>query len=655
MTENYFTKYVHTAIALLLLVPIAAFSQDKTLDSLVAIMNSKAPDTIILQTFEYMYDNAYIPEDQKKNYEDKVNAIIRKNLSKGGLTEQQRDYFESFDAIKYVDQFSILFDNDPGKAVLFADKAIAIYRKTKRHSQLASMLVTKGICHNRFDDQKTAISCFYEALRISEKHKDADGIVYASNAIASTYNEQLNFKAAIPYYKKGIAFYESKKTLSPSNQVQYSSLCYNLGNAYQYIDELGLALKYLTKGYDISIKSADKQIAGPILRLLGTVNFKLKKYDASLSFYERSLELTQNDYMKAYTLSFMAGTYVAKKEFGKAIVAAEQAIKDGANGPKSFTILTNAYLNLHEAYRQSGQFENALSAYKKGIAYQDSIGREQSKKELRDQSQQYAFEKKALLSKMAQDQKMQQEIGRRDRIIYGSVFVVLVLLIGILFLYYRNKQRHLIHTGKNNELKQKLLLTQMTPHFIFNSVTNIQGLIQSKKDTEAVRYLGKFSKLTRQILENSRENFVVLSEELSMLENYLTIQKLLHNDKFSYEIIVDESIDAARLLVPPMLTQPFIENAIKHGLKNKSDGGRISIRYYWKENRLYFEVTDNGSGLLQQTANVHQSLSTQITQERLDSIADKSGIVIHTTNQINLENAITGVKTHFEIPYQLNS
>ncbi|RWW91659.1 tetratricopeptide repeat-containing sensor histidine kinase [Flavobacterium cerinum] len=655
MTKNYIIKSLFTAALLSLFISSVGFSQDKTVDSLIMVMNSKAPDTIILKTFEYMYHNEYLPEDKKKDYEDKVKAIVKRNLSKSGLTDDQRNYLISFSAVPYMDEFKALFNNDPGKAIFFIDKVIAIYRKTKRNKELASLLVTKGACHNRIDDQKTAISCFYEALRMAEKLKDTNGIVYASNAIATTYMEQLNFKSAIPYYKKGLEFYQSQKILSPSEKIQYSSLCYNLGNAYQYIDDLDQALKYLNKGYDISINSEDNQIAGPILRLLGTVNFKLKKYDASLSFYERSLELTKNDYMKAYTFSFMAGTYVAKKEYSKAISAAEKAIQDGKNGPKSFTILTNAYLNLHEAYRGLGQFDKALSAYKNGIAYKDSMGREQIQKELRDQSEQYAFEKKTLLSKIAQDKKMQKEIGSRNRVIYLSVFVAILLLIGILFLYYRNKQRQNIQKNKNDELKQRLLLTQMTPHFIFNSITNIQGLIQSKKDTEAVRYLGKFSKLTRQILEHSRENFVVLSEELNMLENYLAIQKLLYNDKFTYEIIVDGAIDVNNFLVPPMLTQPFIENAIKHGLKNRPEGGLVSINYYLNENRLYFEVSDNGSGLQEKSLKEYQSLSTQITQERLDSIAAKSGIVIHTENNTDSDNKIQGVKTFFEIPYQFNS
>jgi len=231
-------------------------------------------------------------------------------------------------------------------------------------------------------------------------------------------------------------------------------------------------------------------------------------------------------------------------------------------------------------------------------------------------------------------------------------------LIGIAFLYNFYKQRNIINANKNNELKQKLLLTQMNPHFIFNSIDNIQSLIHNKQDKEAINYLTKFSKLTRQILENSRENFILLSEELNMLDNYLTIQKLLYNNNFKYEIEVGDNIDPEELLVPPMLTQPFIENAIKHGLRNTTEGGLVRIRYYIKDKQLYFEVVDNGSGIdnnSHPSQKDHKSLSTEITRERLYSISHNKDIAIHTSNITGENDMIKGVKTFFEIPYILNN
>jgi len=213
-----------------------------------------------------------------------------------------------------------------------------------------------------------------------------------------------------------------------------------------------------------------------------------------------------------------------------------------------------------------------------------------------------------------------------------------------------------ITASRNNELKQRLLLTQMNPHFIFNSVDNIQSLIYSNKNEDAISYLTKFSKLTRQILENSRENYISLAEELHMMDNYITIQKLLYNKNFRHSITVDESINSDDILLPPMLTQPFIENAVRHGLKDKKEDGLIAIRFYKEGNALLFEVTDNGTGLVaKEKENGQRSLSTQITRERLESISPDKNIVIHTQNITDDAGFVKGVKTFFEIPYIQNN
>ena len=191
---------------------------------------------------------------------------------------------------------------------------------------------------------------------------------------------------------------------------------------------------------------------------------------------------------------------------------------------------------------------------------------------------------------------------------------------------------------------------------IFNSVDNIQALIHNNQGDAAISYLTKFSKLTRQILENSRENYITLSEELLMLDNYMTIQQLLYNNNFTHSISVEDGIDPDAILLPPMLTQPFIENAIRHGLKDKKAGGGIvAVRFYRNNETLMFEVTDNGTGLITTEKEPGQrSLSTQITRERLES-RQTNNAVIYTENIITDGNLVRGVKTFFEIPYLQNN
>ncbi len=226
------------------------------------------------------------------------------------------------------------------------------------------------------------------------------------------------------------------------------------------------------------------------------------------------------------------------------------------------------------------------------------------------------------------------------------------LLIALGFLAVLLKIRKVKMQNQQLLLEQKLLITQMNPHFIFNSIDNIQGLIYNKQDTDAINYLSKFSKLTRQILENSNENYISLTEEVEMIENYIALQQLLYNNKFDYTISVENTIETDTILLPPMLTQPFIENAIKHGLNTIMTKGLINISFYLKDSKLFFEVLDNGKGFDQnKTVSNHKSLAMTITKERLVYYTKNQDFEMKTNNIMDQDKNVVGAQVIFEIPY----
>lgn len=237
--------------------------------------------------------------------------------------------------------------------------------------------------------------------------------------------------------------------------------------------------------------------------------------------------------------------------------------------------------------------------------------------------------------------------------------LILLLVVGLFFLAFifqnyfsKLKNKQFISDLEKQSLNQKLLLTQMNPHFIFNSIDNIKSLIYNKKEEQAVNYLTKFSLLTRQILENSNEDYISLLEEVTMLENYLVIQQLLHNNKFEFTISVSPTIDKESTFIPPMLTQPFVENAIKHGLKNKNENGKVTIHFYEMKTQFFFEVTDNGNGLNNnEKENNHKSLAIAMTKKRLEYYTKKSEFLLQMENIFDANEKIIGTKINFEIPY----
>lgn len=174
------------------------------------------------------------------------------------------------------------------------------------------------------------------------------------------------------------------------------------------------------------------------------------------------------------------------------------------------------------------------------------------------------------------------------------------------------------------DIQQKALRLQMNPHFIFNSLNSIQSFILSKDIDQAVNYLSRFSQLMRMIMTNSTEAVIPLSNEILAVSHYLEIEKLRFDNKFSYQIYIAPEIDEEFTGVPPMIIQPYIENAIIHGLLHKNSNGKIDIRFEKIEQTIHCIITDDGIGraksfeIKMQTGLNQKSRGMMISKERLD-------------------------------------
>lgn len=214
-----------------------------------------------------------------------------------------------------------------------------------------------------------------------------------------------------------------------------------------------------------------------------------------------------------------------------------------------------------------------------------------------------------------------------------GLIILLVILMIIIRLKRKNRAlREKLEIEKNLiELEQKALRLQMNPHFIFNVLTSIHNLI-ILQDTDKARYaLSKFSKLMRRVLENSREKLISIDDEIETLENYVQLEKLTSNLDVDLKIDLDEEIDAAEALLPPLMIQPFVENAIIHGLKELDHPGVIKVGFRLiHDHLLECYVEDNGRGRAKaasinaQKENYHKSTALQVTQERLSNLNKKT-------------------------------
>jgi sensor histidine kinase YesM len=236
------------------------------------------------------------------------------------------------------------------------------------------------------------------------------------------------------------------------------------------------------------------------------------------------------------------------------------------------------------------------------------------------------------------------------------VAAISVLLLFVLILLLRQNR---INSGRKvAEFKQRLLRSQMNPHFIFNSLTSIQNFILQHDDIKASVYLSRFSDLVRNILSNSLVEMITLEEEINTIENYLELQIIRFPEKFEYKINIDESLNLESINLPPMLTQPFIENAIEHGFKHIEHKGQIDLNFIKNADYVVIQISDNGIGrqksreMKSQEEKDHQSMATLITTERIVTISKKLKQKIHF-EIIDIKDEtgkVAGTKVIFKIP-----
>jgi sensor histidine kinase YesM len=150
---------------------------------------------------------------------------------------------------------------------------------------------------------------------------------------------------------------------------------------------------------------------------------------------------------------------------------------------------------------------------------------------------------------------------------------------------------------KNKKIALQSLRREMKPHFIFNSLNSVNQFIATNNELEANQYLTKFSKLMRGIMENSTEDYIPLQQELDLLQNYLTLEKTRFADKFDFEITIDDELKSQNILVPGMLIQPFLENAIWHGLRYRDNKGFLTLNFKKINKNLEISIEDNGIGI----------------------------------------------------------
>ncbi|WP_433778244.1 histidine kinase [Flavobacterium anhuiense] len=280
-------------------------------------------------------------------------------------------------------------------------------------------------------------------------------------------------------------------------------------------------------------------------------------------------------------------------------------------------------------YFAKGNKEKALEEADEILALKDNILRNSGIQATEEMATIYELQAKDRsihgLNKAIDNTENRLERNQLLLLIVGLLSLLAISWIFLLYFFQRQKRQK--QEKEKILLQQQLLRTQMEPHFIFNTLSALQSFIRFDEKEKSIKYLSQFSRLLRSSLELSRKNYVPLDQEIEAIENYLSLQQMRFEYTFAYNIFVPDT-DTSALLIPPMLIQPFVENAIIHGIGNLSDKGLITLEIAVEENQIVVKITDNGKGY-QDKSNVdsdHQSLSGTIARERLEILARENKI-----------------------------
>ncbi|MDY8136188.1 tetratricopeptide repeat protein [Aquimarina sp. 2201CG5-10] len=479
-------------------------------------------------------------------------------------------------------------------------------------------------------DFKKALDIYLKAAKVLEKARN-------SKQLVNTYANIGSINASLKNFDNARIYLERALPLSDFNEILRLQILVNLCNIYF---EQKLFKQYKNNIFEaekLAIKYKAKNALSVIYTNL-SIYFAVEgaDYDRAITYGEKAILLKKElNFIQTLDVTYnnLGHSYLKKKEYRKAITYLDSALPTSQGMLKSYV-----YNNLKESYLGLNNYKKALSYAELKDQVKDSINDKKQKEQVAELTEKFESEKKQQqIDILDTENKLQQlTINQQNYLLLIiSAFVILIIVISYFgFKSYKTKQK--LNTVL---LQQKLRKTQLNPHFLFNALQSIQNFIYQNEKEKSASYLASYSKLIRLVLEKSDDHFINVAEDKLALESYLNLQQLNHNNSFSYTIDVQDDIDEDFEMLPTLITQPFVENAVLHGLKGIT-GGTIIIKYYKENTSLCVSISDNGKGFEiknQESKTLHKSMSMNIIEEQLKNLNKTSGgfqgdISIHSSS-----------------------
>ena len=512
------------------------------------------------------------------------------------------------------------------------DKAIELHKKALYAAERSDNTEFKvlslnmlGVAYRRKDIIKTALDYNQKALELAEALPNKTehikrSINVALNSIGNLYQTLGQYDIAITQFRRALELereLNNKLGLAINNQ--------NIGDCLEQKGDLESALEYYRKSlaYNEDINSDYGRII--CKNSIARIYTKQGMPDAALAIFnqlhEKALKIGDNFITASVFINTgYAQTAIGKYSLAKSNIEYGLKLAEESDMPALIIAARRFLSNLAEA---TGDYKEALKQQKEAEDFENDLINHRNLGYMNEMILRYDDEKKnSEIVSLAQENELSKIKLRKNQTTILVAALTLGLIGTMLFIMYR--KYHSDNEKKVLSLEQNMLRSQMNPHFLFNSLNSIKLYIINNDKKNAVHYLNKFSKLVRRILEGSSLKEISLTEELETAELYLNIENIRFTDEINFEIDIAKEINPEQIKIPSLVLQPFLENAIWHGLSSKEGEKRIWIKIYNLDKyHIGIDITDNGVGrnasekIKENRVLKRKSVGIDITTERL--------------------------------------
>ncbi|HPF89563.1 MAG: tetratricopeptide repeat protein [Flavobacteriales bacterium] len=500
-------------------------------------------------------------------------------------------------------------------------------------------LSNMGWLADKQGDRTAALKYFGDALEQATLAADSASMAVLLYSIGTTYNRMKEYGRARTFLERSLVIEEQLGRRNSQGNCLVA-----IGNAWRSDGEATRAMDHYQQASALFHATSNHYGAGMVQENSGDL-FLESDPEKALPYYQRALahyDTIHSAADKAYILQRIGLANTGMKKYAEA----EAAYTEGmalADQSSSTELMMDLHLSLAELAVKQGKSEVAIGHYQRHMALKDSLRSEASEQELmrlratfetEQAEQENALLKAENALSRANEAKMKARWTAAAAISAG-----LVLLLALLYRNYRQRGKHTKEVERfnaelqaqrdqvqhmNDLLELKILRSQLNPHFIHNCQNSAMAMVKEGRNEEALAYLQGLSKLMRMVLEHSVNDRITVEEEMAFLRLYVKLESL-RMPGLECEVVADRELLDEEAALPALLVQPFVENALLHGLAQKEGPRRLSIRFSATENGLRCVVRDNGRGRsgAGTKPNGQRSLGTELTNERLQLLTHR--------------------------------